>query len=117
MIRRAGLLACLLSLLLLGQAHADPQPRVIVSSKVFQAIQAAMPAFERRGWDPSRYQVLVNLDFVDPDLGPVIFVMFYDGSVPEEELSQYRGSPGRIPALGVLLSRDDLRILEATLQR
>lgn len=83
----------------------------LVSAEGVRALQVAMPEFERAGLDLSKYRVeILRFD-------STLAVLFIDAAVSPEEARQVRGSPGKIPAFGVEMSRDDFQVIRAYFQR
>lgn len=83
----------------------------LISAEGVRALQVAMPEFERAGLDLSEYRVeIVRFD-------STLAVLFIDAAVSPEEARQVHGSPGKIPAFGVEMSRDDFQVIRAHFQR
>ncbi|MEQ8266785.1 MAG: hypothetical protein RH982_06295 [Parvibaculum sp.] len=90
----------------------DPEAETeIISAEGIRALQAAMPEFERKGLDLSRYRAeIVRFD-------TTIAVIFIDRNVSPEEARYVYGSPGEVAAFGVEMNREDFQVIRAHFQK
>ena len=101
----------LLCVPLLSAAEDLQNKEETISGWSFRVIQAAIPEFARNSLDVSRYRITVT------ETNSSFFVTFINVDVPSDLQRQFRGSPGKISAFEVELSRDDLRIIRSNFVR
>jgi hypothetical protein len=109
-------IACLLSgLFVLGSTTILPGTAEAaddsISGQAYLMIQVAMPEFENRGLDISRYRITVQ------ETKDSRYVIFIDADVTEEQKRHGRGNPGKIPGFEVELARDELKVVRSNFIR